>query len=138
MATLKLAVFAPWEDQYMYMWDNKERIGTTFKCLLVDSADPTCYCHAECKKNKKSATAYEAAKTKYKEGATFMFSKIAFVEDAKAAFLSAPKREVINLLESTSRACVELSPTACPLARVDLSLISFNCIIASALILQLW
>ena len=46
---------------------------------------------------------------------TFMFSKIAFVEDAKAAFLSAPKREVINLLESTSRACVELSPTACPL-----------------------
>ena len=115
MATLKLAVFAPWEDQYTYMWDGKERIGTTFKCLLVDSADPTYYCHAECKKTKKSATAYEAAKTKYTEGATFMFSKIAFVEDARAAFLSAPKREVIHLLESTSRACVELSPTACPL-----------------------
>ena len=62
---------------------------------------------------KKSATAYAAAKTKYKQGATFMFSKIAFVEDAKAAYLSAPKREVINLLESTARACVDLSPTAC-------------------------
>ena len=42
-----------------------------------------------------------------------MFSKIAFVEDARAAFLSAPKREVINLLESTARASVDLSPTEC-------------------------
>ena len=123
MAELKLTVFAPWEDIYKYMWDGKERTGTTFKCLLVDSVDPTCYCHAECKKTKKSATAYEAAKAKYKDGATFMFSKTAFVEDARAAYLSAPKREVIDLLESTAfrRRHVPYS-----LARVVLSLISCN------------
>ena len=56
IAQLKLSVFHPWEDQYSYTWDGQERSGTIFRCLLVDTEDPTSYCHAEYKKTKPTKT----------------------------------------------------------------------------------
>jgi hypothetical protein len=47
---LKLGIFHPWEDEYKYTWQGTEKHATVLKCLLVDLTDPTCYCHAEYKK----------------------------------------------------------------------------------------
>ena len=113
MAKLKLTVCATWEDFYTYTWDGQERNGTTFKCHLVDTIDPRSYCHAEFKKTKKDETAYEAAKAKFQNGATLVFSKIAFHDSAKTAYLSAPKREVIDLAKSTATQSLDSASNAC-------------------------
>ena len=60
IAKFKLSVFHPWEDSYKYSWGGEERNATAFKCLLVDVDDPTCYCHAECKKTNKNEKNYQA------------------------------------------------------------------------------
>ena len=67
------------------------------KCLLVDPTDPACCCHAEYKKTSKNEKSYDEASKKIKHGATFILKKIALVNNCKAAFLSAPKRDVIDL-----------------------------------------
>ena len=104
LAKLKLAVYQPWEDTYKYTWQNKEVTGNTFKCLLVDIDDPECYCHAEFKKSVRTVMAYNAALKKYTEGARFVFKDIAFAKDSKAAYLSAPKRGVVNLQNTSAEA----------------------------------
>lgn len=106
IATLKLSVYHPWEDTYKYWIGTKEKTGVTFKCLLVDDADPQYYCHAEFKKTAKNEIAYKEAVEKYIPGATFVFKRVAFVEAAKASYLSAPKREVVNLQSTTAEAVI--------------------------------
>jgi hypothetical protein len=98
----QLSLFHPWEDTYEYEWGGEKKKGTCFKCLLIDVDQPTSYCHAEFKKTKKNENAYHAAVKKYAEGGTFVFEKVGFVDSIKAAYLAAPKREVINLATTSA------------------------------------
>ena len=102
VAQFKLAIFHPWEDAYKYTWDGSERSSRIFKCLLVDVEDPTWYCHAELKKTTKNASTYNTTIAKFKEGAVFIFKSIAFVKDVKSQYLSASKRDVVNLAYTTA------------------------------------
>ena len=97
IAQLKLCIYHPWQDSYTYTWAGEARQGEIFKCLLVDPTDPRCYCHAEYRKTGKNEKSYTAASKKFKEGSVFIFKKIAFVNNSKSAFLSAPKRDVVDL-----------------------------------------
>ena len=102
VAQFKLAMFHPWEDAYKYTWDGSERSSRIFKFLLVDVEDPTWYCHAELKKTTKNASTYNTTIAKFKEGAVFIFKSIAFVKDVKSQYLSASKRDVVNLAYTTA------------------------------------
>ena len=102
VAQFKLAIFHPWEDAYKYTWDGSERSSRIFKCLLVDVEDPTWYCHAELKKTTKNASTHNTTIAKFKEGAVFIFKSIAFVKDVKSQYLSASKRDVVNLAYTTA------------------------------------
>jgi len=73
---------------------------------LVDVNDPSCYCHAEYKKSAKIAGSYQAATNKLKEGAVFIMKRIAFVKHTNASYISAPKREVVDLMYTTAEAVV--------------------------------
>ena len=108
IAQFKLSVFHPWEDNYTYSWGTAERKATALKCLLVDVNDPTCYCHAEYRKTAKNEKSYEAAMKKFKEGAVFIMKQIGFVKQSKSAYLSAPKRDVVDLALTTAEAVVGL------------------------------
>ena len=123
VAQFKLSIYNPWEDSYKYMWGKEERTSTTFKCNLVDVADPTKYCHAEFKKSAKNHVAYAATVTKFTEGAVFIFKSIAFVKERESRYLSASKREVINLACTTAEAVHGLTKTSavqpCPKGTVS-------------------
>ena len=108
IAQFKLSVFHPWEDNYTYSWGAAERKATALKCLLVDVNDPTCYCHAEYRKTGKNEKSYEAAMKTFKEGAVFIMKQIGFVKQSKSAYLSAPKRDVVDLALTTAEAVVGL------------------------------
>ena len=123
VAQFKLSSYNPWEDTYKYVWGKEERTSTVFKCNLVDVADPTKYCHAEFKKTAKNHAAYAAALKKFTEGAVFIFKGIAFVKEAKSQYLSASKREVVNLACTTAEAVHGLTMTSavqpCPMGTVS-------------------
>ena len=87
VAQFKLSIFDPWEDNCKHhrgILERTSRISTVPKCFLVDVQDPTWYCHAELRQNAKNAVLYSAAKTKFKEGAVFIFKNIAFVKDVNS------------------------------------------------------
>ena len=93
----QLGVCHAWEDEYEYQWEGETKTGCCFKCLLVDILKPTVYCHAEFKKTRKNEKSYQAAKSKFTEGSILVFEQIGFGDSVKAQYLTASKREVINL-----------------------------------------
>ena len=68
IAQLKLCIYHPWQDSYTYTWAGEAKQAEIFKCLLVDPADPQCYCHAVYRKTCKKEKSYSAASKKFKEG----------------------------------------------------------------------
>ena len=99
----RLAVFHPWVDEYGYEWDGNTKKGCCFKCLLVDVEQPSMYCHAEFKKTRSNEKTFQATVKKFTEEALFAFEKVGFVDSVKAQYLTAPKREVINLATTTAQ-----------------------------------
>ena len=102
MGKWQLAVYHAWEDEYDYQWDGETKKGCCFKCLLVDVLQPSMYCHAEFKKTKKNEKAYQMVVKKFTEEGIFAFEKVGCVDSVKAQYLTAPKREVINLASTTA------------------------------------
>ena len=103
IAKWQLAVFQPWVDEYEYQWDGKTKKGCCFKCLLVDVEQPSMYCHAEFKKTKSNDKTFQATVKKFTEQGIFAFEKVGLVDSVKAQYLTAPKREVINLATTTAQ-----------------------------------
>ena len=99
-------IWRSFEDKYEYNWKGKTRHGVNFVCTLVASDDPRQYCQAQYKKTSQNATKYEQALNKFKHGNRFMMSKVSFVEDAKAAYVSSPLKNVVDLSNTTMEICV--------------------------------
>ena len=76
--------------------------------MLVDVDDPKCCCHADYKKRCKNEKSYQAALKKFTEGAVFIMKQFAFHKQSKSSYLSAPKREVVDLALTTAEAIVGL------------------------------
>ena len=90
-------MWKPFEDKYDYNWKGKTRSGTNLLCTLVSSHDPRQYCQAQYKKTSQNRTKYEQALTTFKHGARFIMSQVSFVDDAKAAYVSCPLKNVVDL-----------------------------------------
>ena len=73
-------------------------------------------------KNSKRESAFNRAVTQFTEGARFILKNIAFVKDSKASYLSAPKRDVINLAQTATTPVLGLGMTSvvqpCPTGTV--------------------
>ena len=83
-------MWRPFEDKYEYNWKGRPRQGSNLLVILVSSDDPRQYCQAQLKNTSQNGAKYEQALTAYKHGACFIMSKVGFVEDAEAAYVSCP------------------------------------------------
>ncbi len=99
-------IFRSFEDKYEYNWKGKTRQGVNFVCTLVAADDPRQYCQAQYKKTSQNGTKYEQALNKFKHGTRFIMSKVGFVEDAKAAYVSCPLKQVVDLSNTTMETCM--------------------------------
>ena len=72
--------------------------------------------------NSKHESAFNRAVTQFTEGARFIMKNIAVVKDSKASYLSAPKRDVINLAQTATTPVLGLGMTSvvqpCPTGTV--------------------
>ena len=100
------------EDKYEYTWQGKARQGTNFVCTLVSQEDPRQYCQAQFKKTSQNGAKYQQAVKAYKPDGRFVMSKVAFVEDAKAAYISCPLKMVVDLSKTKMDPCIEPSDSA--------------------------
>ena len=100
--------FRPVEDMYEYTWQSKPRQGTNFLVTLVSAQDPSQYCQAQFKKNTKNEAKYEKVKKAMEHGRRFVMSKVAFVDDAKLAYVSSPLKTVVDLFSTKMDVCVDI------------------------------
>ena len=100
--------FRPVEDMYEYTWQSKPRQGTNFLVTLVSAQDPSQYCQAQFKKNTKNEAKYEKVKKAMEHGRRFVMSKVAFVDDAKLAYVSSSLKIVVDLFSTKMDVCVDI------------------------------
>lgn len=100
--------FRPVEDMYEYTWQSKPRQGTNFLVTLVSAQDPSQYCQAQFKKNTKNEAKYEKVKRAMEHGRRFVMSKVAFVDDAKLAYVSSSLKIVVDLFSTKMDVCVDI------------------------------
>ena len=100
--------FRPVEDMYEYTWQSKPRQGTNFLVTLVSAQDPSQYCQGQLKKNTKNTVKYEQVKKAMEHGRRFVMSKVAFVDDAKLAYVSSSLKIVVDLFSTKMDACVDI------------------------------
>ena len=120
-------IWRPFEDKYEYNWQGKPRQGSNFTCTLVSADDPRHYCQARLKKTSQNGAKYQQALNAYTHGARFVMSKVGFVEDAKAAYVSCPLKLVVDLSNTRMDSCigaadsaVQPAPTATVAASINL------------------
>ena len=104
-----VSAFRPVEDNYEYTWQGKPRQATNFVVTLVSVDDPSQYCQAQFKKKASNALKYEQVKNTMEHGRRFVMSKVAFVEDAKLAYVSCSLKIVVDLFSTKMDPCVETS-----------------------------
>ena len=98
--TWDVFVLQPYHHTYQYTWHGSPRQGTNFLCNLVSSADPLKYCQAQFRKTSHNGADYDAALKKYQHGARFVMSKVRFIENVSAAYVSCPCKHVVDLTKT--------------------------------------
>ena len=93
----KVIVFRPWVDTYTYQWEGKPRETTSWRCTLVNAADPTLYCVGEFKHTAKNKAAFDKNKIAHEHGTVLILSNVSFVEGAKSQYMSCSVRVNINM-----------------------------------------
>ena len=105
-------VYCPFNDKYEYAWQGKNRQAENFMCTLTCAQDKTKYCHAHLKKTTANAAKHAAALQKFQNGARFVMSKVAFVTDAKTAYVSAPLKQIVDLAKTGMDLVLQGQPSA--------------------------
>ena len=93
-------IYCPFNDTYEYQWQGKNRKGEIFMCTLTCAQDQTKYCHAHLKKTTTNTAKHTDALKIFQNGARFVMSMVAFVTDAKTAYVSAPLKGVVDLTKT--------------------------------------
>ena len=94
------------EDKYEYQWQGNRWQGTNLITTLVSTEDPRQYCQAQFKKTTQNGVKYQQNLDAYKRGGRFVMSKVAFAEDAKQQYVSAPIKHVVDLSKTKLDACI--------------------------------
>ena len=110
--TWQVDICNPCENKYGYTWKGKTRQGTNFLCILICASDPRQYCYAQFKKTFQNKRKYEEALKAYQNGARFKMSKVAFFEDANAAYVSSPLKTMVDLSNTKMELCIGAASSA--------------------------
>ena len=97
-ATWDVCISHPRMEKYKYKWENKDRTGEIFRCVLVSIHDPSEYCAAEVRKVKGSpADVLQKAEETYKSGLKFRMSDVELNMKAKPEYDNALCKITIDL-----------------------------------------
>ena len=94
-----VVVYLPRIEEYAYTWDGASRTAKIFRCILVSVHDPSKYCMAEVRKERRSEATLREAESKYKSGLKFRLSKVVLT-DGKPEYIGAPCKITVNLQKS--------------------------------------
>ena len=97
----EVMVFHPTARSRKYMYQSQERTSHHFQCLLVSTADPSQYMLGDAHGKGMNETKLKQLEERFKPGLVFHMSKIEFASNVNRQYNSAPKSEVISMLNTT-------------------------------------
>ena len=97
----EVVIFNPTARTREYMWGSEKRTGYYFQCTLVSPADPTQYALGDSHGKGMNETKLNQLKHKFRPGLVFHMSKVVFAQNMKQQYNSAPKTEVVDMLNTT-------------------------------------
>ena len=97
----EVLIFNPTARTREYVWQGTKRTSHHFQCMLVSTADPTLYVLGDSHGKGMTATALKTMENKFKAGLVFEMSKVVFADNTKAQYNSAPKLEVVSMLNTS-------------------------------------
>ena len=97
----EVSIFNPTARARQYMWNQEKRTSYNFQCMLVSTADPTQYVLGDSHGKGMNEARLKQLQDKFKLGLVFHMSKVVFAENTKQQYNSAPKTEVVSMLNTT-------------------------------------
>ena len=97
----EVAIFNPIGRARKYLWGKEQRTSYSFQCMLVSTQDPKQYVLGDSHGQGMNATKLQAMTEKFQPGLVFHMSKVVFAENTKQQYNSAPKTEVVSMLNTT-------------------------------------
>ena len=97
----EVLVYHPTARSRKYMYQSQERTAHHFQCLLVSTKDPCQYMLGDAHGTGMTQTKLKQLTDRFKQGLVFHMSKIQFASNVNRQYNSAPKSEVISMLNTT-------------------------------------
>ena len=96
----EVLIFNPTARTREYLWNKEKRKSYIFQCMLVSTADPTQYVLGDSHGRGMNETKLAQLKERFKAGLVFQMSKVVFAENTKQQYNSAPKTEVVSMVNT--------------------------------------
>ena len=97
----EVLIYHPTARSREYMYQSQERTAHHFQCLLVSTSDPSQYMLGDAHGKGMTEAKLKQLKERFKPGLVFHMSKIEFASNVNRQYNSAPKSEVISMLNTT-------------------------------------
>ena len=97
----EVVIFNPTARTREYLWQGKQRTAYNFQCMLVSTADPTLYVLGDSHGKGMTEATLKNMADKFKPGLVFEMSKVVFADNVKTQYNSAPKMEVVSMLNTS-------------------------------------
>ena len=97
----EVLIYAPESAEREYMFQGKPRTSYTFRCLLVSTKEPTHYVLGESRGKAMNPQVLKDLMNKFRQGLVFHMTKPSFVSNVKQQYNSAPKCEVVVMMQTT-------------------------------------
>ena len=97
----EVAIYHPTARTREYLYNKDKRTSYHFQCLLVSTLDPTQYVLADSHGRGMNAQTLKNLEKRFKPGLMFHMSKVAFADNTQKQYNSAPKTEVVSMMNTT-------------------------------------
>ena len=97
----EVMIFNPTARKRSYLYGKETRTSYNFQCMLVSTADPSQYVLGDSHGKGMSAEKLNHLENTFKPGLVFSMSKVVFAENEKQQYNSAPKTEIVSMVNTT-------------------------------------
>ena len=97
----EVMIFNPTPNKRQYLYGKEQRTSFNFQCMLVSTADPSQYVLGDSHGKGMTAQKLTYLENTFKPGLVFSMSRVAFADNAKQQYNSAPKTEVVSMTNTT-------------------------------------